>query len=733
MKTSNPNMERFREAFREEAKELLVGLEESLLSLEEDPTNADEISAVFRAMHTIKGSSSMFGFDYISTFTHDLENLFDKVRNGEIMISPSLISAMLECKDYISELLLKEDFPEDELESSSNGLLEKVFQAAAGIVTPNLQIFAEQPNDTKDTADKTLPITIQSTTYDSLDSDGNMFQTNPGTKQGIGEFVTYRIFFKPDKEIFHNGTRPLNLIRELKELGEISILPHFEDIPEFSKLDPEYCYTSWTMFLTGRIELAQIQDVFLFVQDTSEISIEEIDTPESNAEAEYKLGSILIKKGLVTPDYVQDAIKRQKKIGQLLMEQGVSPKDIRNALGEQEHVRKSREKIQIETSSNTIRVASEKLDSLVDLVGELVTLQARLAQNTQELDSPVLSSISEQLERLTSELRDSTMSVRMLPIGTTFSRFKRLVRDLSQELGKDIEFVTTGGETEVDKTVIDKLNDPLVHLIRNSIDHGIEGPEERATFKKSKSGTITLRAEHVGASVHIIVEDDGRGLDADKIYQKAIERGLIQPGTELSEEEIYQFITAPGFSTAEKVTQVSGRGVGMDVVRREIESLGGTLTISSMFTKGSRITLEIPLTLAIIEGLMTKTGEEFYVFPLSAVEECLEYQIKPNAKILEHRGEVLSLCDLSQVFEIPSNLGQEKQIVVIQTSEGRVGIIVDQVIGSHQTVVKSLGKVYKDALGISGATIMGDGSIALILEVNQIVKIALQSTELVST
>ncbi|NCN04886.1 MAG: chemotaxis protein CheA [Spirochaetales bacterium] len=698
-------MDRFKDAFREEARELLSGLEESLLVLENDPENQEEISSVFRAMHTIKGSSSMFGFDYISSFTHDLENLFDRVRNGEVKVNQGIISAMLSCKDFIEDLLLRDSLDEEGLSEKSTELLEKVFKAAVGKTSsPQPVGVPKQPEVIK----KAPPIQEASSR--------------------ANELLTFRIELNPHEDVFSNGTRPLNLIRELRDLGDVTILPFVGQIPLLSDIEPEKSYLRWTIFLTTTHSLAEVQDVFLFVQDTADIRIDVIDTPTDSHEQEYKLGNILVKKGLISVEHVEEAITRQKKIGEILIDEGVSPQEIRKALGEQEHVRKTREKISSETGANTIRVASDKLDSLVDLVGELVTLQARLTQNIYTEDSAGLQGVSEQLERLTSELRDSTMSIRMLPIGTTFNRFKRLVRDLSQELGKEIEFRTEGGETEVDKTVIERLNDPLVHLIRNSIDHGIERPELRKQQKKDGQGVLTLRAEHVGASVQIIVEDDGKGLDSKTLYDLGVQRGLVVPGAELSDQEIFMLITAPGFSTAAEVTHVSGRGVGMDVVRREIESLGGSLRIQSEKGKGSRMILEIPLTLAIIEGLLVETGKENFVFPLSTVEECIEYRkMDGKASMMEHRGDVLPLCDLRKVLEIPNSGTAEQQVVVVHTNEGPTGIIVDSVIGGHQTVVKNLGKLYRDAEGISGATILGDGSIALILEVNQLVKVAVQN------
>ncbi|MGM0673740.1 MAG: chemotaxis protein CheA, partial [Spirochaetota bacterium] len=389
----------------------------------------------------------------------------------------------------------------------------------------------------------------------------------------------------------------------------------------------------------------------------------------------------------------------------------------------------SRKKVQQEMAGSSIRVSSEKLDNLVDLVGEIVTLQARLSQTTAQLGDSNLNTISENFERLTDELRDSTMSIRMLPIGTTFSKFRRLVRDLSQELGKEVEMVAAGGETELDKTVIERLNDPLVHVIRNAIDHGIERPEVREKAGKPRTGTVTLSAEHAGAEVLIRITDDGAGLEQASILEKARSRGLIRGDEDLSEQEIYQLLFAPGFSTADSVTSVSGRGVGMDVVKKEIDNLGGSVHIESTPGSGTTFRLNIPLTLAIIDGLLVKIGGQHYVFPLSAVGECIELTeemrgSESGGHIINNRGDVLPYVRLRDVFGIEGAIDGIEQVVVVYSQQGTVGFVVDSVIGDFQTVIKNLGKLYRDLEGISGATILGDGTVALILDLQKLASLA---------
>jgi two-component system chemotaxis sensor kinase CheA len=406
---------------------------------------------------------------------------------------------------------------------------------------------------------------------------------------------------------------------------------------------------------------------------------------------------------------------------------------VESALAEQQQVRDLREKRQSTDIASTIRVATEKLDSLVNLIGEMVTVQARLSQTVAAKGYSDLLTVAEDVERLTASLRDNTLSIRMLPIGTTFSRFTRLVRDLSTELGKEAELVTDGAETELDKTVIERLGDPLVHLIRNCIDHGIEAPGAREAIGKPRCGTVRLSAEHSGAHVLIRIQDDGAGLDTDAIRAKALERGLIRADAELSDSELHAFIFAPGFSTARSVTNVSGRGVGLEVVKKSIDALRGSVEIGSTKGAGTAITLKLPLTLAIIDGFLTRIGAEYFVFPLSLVAECVELPCEDRHKgdnrhlgrhLLNVRGEIVPYVRLREQFLIKAEPPPVEQVIITGMNGNRVGFVVDHVIGSHQTVIKNLGTFYRDVEGISGATILGDGTVAMILDVPKLVQSA---------
>jgi len=692
------NLDKFKNTFKEEATELLNSLEEFLLKLEDNPESESDIAAVFRAMHTIKGSAAMFGFQHISHFTHEVENLMDKVRNKEIAADKRFISLTLLARDHILSLLDSEGQTTEEQEATSNRILEDV----KGLLVNRAAALVEVVNP-----DALLQVA-------ALTEHNDVAPANCTLK-------TYRIRFKPALNIMHNGTRPLSLLKELSDMGECTITAHFDHLPELKSLNPENCYFFWDIMLTTNRCENSLRDVFIFVEDKAKLEISVADLPQENEQLQPKIGQILVQRGAVDPVAMDVIVRKQPRIGSLLVEAGVPEQEVKAALEEQQHIRQTRQKMQTDSGGNSIRVASEKLDILVDLVGEMVTLQARISQTARDVHDASLQHLSESLERLTSELRDNTMSIRMLPIGTSFVRFKRLVRDLSSELGKHAELETIGGDTELDKTVLEKLQDPLVHLIRNAVDHGIELPAVRAHEGKNSSATVTLSAEHAGSMVIIRVKDDGKGLDEQAILKKAIEKGIVVQGQHLKRHEIFDLVFLPGFSTAKQLTAVSGRGVGLDVVRKEIENLNGAIYLDSEPGKGTTFSLEIPLTLAIIEGLLIKVANENFIIPLSLVEECLEYaghMGDHESTTIQKDGELLPVLSLRNVLKLE---GEEysgiQQIVVVGFQDKKMGMLVDWVVGDHQTVIKNLGRLYRDSIGMSGATILGDGSVALILDV----------------
>ncbi len=692
-------MENLGQVYREEAHELLYELETSLLVLEETPGDAELIGRVFRALHTIKGSGAMFGFDDISAFTHEVETVFDLVRNDKMVVTKTLVDLTLKAGDRIRGMLDSSDSGTTADEAKE--IIQSLRQLAhAGVEPSKAAVHAPSP----------IPI--------------------PPKDQGEGADATWRISIEFPRNIFSTGTNPILLLNELRDLGQCEAVAHTEEIPDLEEIDPEGCYTSWNVILTTRRGLDAIKDVFIFVEDECELTIETV--AEAGSEDDEvpvrKLGEMLVERGDVSRENLEKVLGDRKRIGEMLVDAGlVEPSRVETALVEQEHVRTVRKKQEKEEQASSIRVPAERLDALVNLVGELVTVQARLSQTAVFLEHTELFSISEEVERLTAELRDNTLSIRMLPIGTTFSKFKRLVRDLSIELGKDIVLLTEGAETELDKTVIERLDDPLVHLIRNCIDHGIEAPAARVAAGKPRQGTVHLSASHSGANVLIRIADDGAGLDVEAIRAKAVERNLIAADGAQTEKEIFGLVFAPGFSTARQITNVSGRGVGMDVVKRSIDLLRGSIEVGSKKGIGTTITLKLPLTLAIINGLLVEVGAAHYVLPLSVVEECVELTREDVAHahgrhMAYVRGEIVPYVRLRERFRIAGHPPEVEQIVITESPNGKVGFVVDRVVGEHQTVIKNMGRIYRNADVISGATILGDGTVALILDVNKLIE-----------
>jgi two-component system chemotaxis sensor kinase CheA len=699
----------FQDSFREEAYELLNSLEQSLLELEDRPDDPDLVSAVFRSMHTIKGSAAMFGFDAISDFTHHVESMLDDVRNGRLAVSRSLIDLTLESRDHIRNMLEEPDDPA--IPATSEALMARLKQEVE---------IGRGGNREPIELDEGLSTAAIGGEEAPAGSSAGRDTLNAGSS-AVGVPATWHIRFVPTPDIGVNGSNPLLLLAELHELGDCTVVANTRGIPTLESDDLDHVHVWWDVFLTTSRGIDAIRDVFIFVDDRCEVKIQLIEEVDFSEEGEYKrLGQILIDRGVVDPAIVNEAVSGQQRLGQVLVGRGVDTYEVETALQEQEHVRRARQKVQSEAAASSIRVQSEKLDELVDLVGELVTLQARLTQ-TVAGTSTEATTISENFERLVGELRDHTMSIRMLPISTSFSRFRRLVRDLSQELGKEVELVTEGGETELDKTVIERLHDPLVHVIRNSIDHGIESPEKRKAAGKPAGGTVSLRARHAGANVEVRIEDDGAGLNRERIRERAIERGLFSPDAQMSESELLDLVFAAGFSTAAAVTTVSGRGVGMDVVRKEVENIGGNVSLESAAGNGTTVIISIPLTLAIIDGLLVRIGKERFVIPLSNVQECIEYRrAREDDGVVANRGALLPIIDLRREFGIGGDRPQIEQAVVVESGIGPIGFIVDMVIGDHQTVIKNLGQVYQHVEGVSGATILGDGDVALILDVQRL-------------
>ena len=650
-------IDKYKQAFQEEARELLVELESALLELDQNRDDREVVGRAFRALHTIKGSGAMFGFDDIAGFTHNLETAFDRLRNGQLAATADLINLTLAAGDQIKTMLDG---------AAGRGTVD---QARSSEILAKLHQLTGSSGPPPDTTPSPAP------------------QDSPAS----GLAHEWRIRFRPGPNVILNGTNPLLLLRELRELGRLRIELDTAAVPPLREIDAERCYLAWDMVLTTAAAPEAIRDIFIFVEDDCELAIERVTDRE------------------------EDAGTRQAASA------GRSGPDSRLASGP--------------GSASSIRVSADKLDQLVNLVGELVTVQARLSEVAGRRDDADIVEISEAVDRLTSALRENSMSIRMLPLKTTFERYRRLVHDLGIELHKEVALTIEGADTELDKTVIDQLSDPLVHLIRNSMDHGIEPPDVRRAAGKPPTGTIHLSARHSGANVLIQVSDDGRGLDAEVVRARAIEQGLIDGAARLSEAEIFSLILTPGFSTAREVTEVSGRGVGMDVVRRSMEALRASIDIGSRPGAGVTVTLRLPLTLAIIDGLLVRVGRAHFVLPLANSLECVELTRKDiqdahGKHIANVRGELIPYIRLSEYFQMEAARPEREQIMVVETEHGRCGFVVDQVLGDHQTVIKNLGRLYRNVQVVSGATILGNGTVALILDPHRLVQNAFQSASL---
>ncbi|MCB4809996.1 chemotaxis protein CheA [Methylovorus menthalis] len=695
-----------------ECRELLESMEAALLSAEEAPASEEAINAIFRAAHTIKGSAGLFGLDHIVSFVHVAESVLDKVRNNEIPLDPPLVALMLQVCDHIGLLVsYLEQFKEPD-----NDLLEGSAILQAGLST--------YLSDTPQPSASTLPVE-----HDAP------YESEGGTPV---ETDNWHLSLRFNQDVLRNGMDPLSFIRYLGTLGKIvSIVTLTDTLPPLDAMDPETCYLGFEISFSSTADKADIESVFDFVREGSQIHIlpprskisEYIQLIQSMPADDMRLGELLIKCGTLTRQELEDGLASQrtvespdqvKPIGEVLIEQNVvQPVVVAAALDKQKAVK------DVKTAeASLIRVDANKLDQLINLVGELIIASSGASLIAQKEALPHLLESTSTISRLVETIRDSALSLRMVPIGGTFSKFKRVVRDVSAELGKDIQLEISGEETELDKTVVEKIGDPLTHLVRNSMDHGIEPAEVRLARGKPVVGTLKLDAYHDSGNIIIEVSDDGGGLNKDKIFAKAVERGLIKPDQIMSENEIYNLIFEPGFSTADAVSNLSGRGVGMDVVRRNIEALRGTVEIRSVLGEGATMRIRLPLTLAIIDGFLVEVGDSSYVVPLDMVIECIELPVtqaghdaENDADFINLRGEVLPYLRLRKHFEINGEPPRRENVVVVQFGDRKMGIVVDHLMGELQTVIKPLGKVLNKIRGIGGFTILGSGRVALIVDV----------------
>ncbi|OIR03112.1 chemotaxis protein CheA [mine drainage metagenome] len=707
------DMKAAQQTFFEECRELLQQMEDILLAFESGTSDEDMVNGLFRAAHTIKGSAGLFGLDEIVRFTHVVESVLDRLRRGEIVIDSELVSLLLTSGDQIASLVAAaatEAAPDEAARGRSDELLVR------------LQTYLPTPAGGS-------PVADVAPAHDPVSASG-------GGPLGTD---TWHLSLRFSPEVLKIGMDPIAFIRYLGTLGDVVHLETLADaLPAFPDYDPEACYLGFELDLRSAASRQEIEAVFEFVRDDAQIRIlppharaEEyialiLELPEDNA----RLGEMLIAGGALTRRELDEMLAVQaseaqggQRLGELLANTGmVSPPVVEAALEKQKQTQDKRQ-----AEARSVKVPSDKLDLLIDLVGELVIAGAGtqlLARRSHRVD---LTESATEVMRLVEDVRDAALRLRMVQIGEVFGRFPRVVRDLSRELGKDIELIVSGAETELDKSMVERLGDPLMHLVRNAMDHGLEPTELRLARGKPARGRLELGASHESGNIVIEVKDDGGGLDRERILAKALDRGLVQPDQSLSDDEVYRLIMLPGFSTAEKVSNLSGRGVGMDVVRSGIEALRGSIEIHSQPGEGTTIRLCLPLTLAIIDGFLIDVGKSSFVLPLDMVVECIELDATAEAQhsdYLSLRGEVLPLVRLRELFRVDEKRARRQNVVVVYYAGRRAGLVVDRLLGECQTVIKPLGILFTRLRGISGSTILASGEVALILDVPQLIQVA---------
>ena len=698
-----------------ECRELLEDMETALLAVEQADEKSEMINAVFRAAHTIKGSSGLFSLDHIVAFTHVVESVLDRVRSGKLDLTDKLVALLLACGDHMRALVdgvaAGEQAGTPELAQAGEPLVADLRAYLSGAVAPAQAVAVATPAEA-DTVRR-----INGTQVDA-------------------EHWHISVRFGPD--VLRNGMDPLSFIRYLGTLGHITAIATVADaLPSLAAMDPESCYLGFEIAFKGNVEKATIEQVFEFVREDSQLFIlpphslvsEYVNLLEQQQGDAVRLGEMLVRCGTLTRQELDAALNEQvaaptTPIGTILVTQGsVQPEVVEAALQKQKQTKET-----VVAESRSIRVDADKLDQLINLVGELIIAGANVNMIAHRAKVVELEESTSKLSTLVEEVRDSALQLRMVKIGATFNRFQRVVHDVSRELGKDITLVIDGEDTELDKTVVEKIGDPLMHLVRNSMDHGIEPAELRVARGKPEQGTLRLNAFHDSGAIVITVEDDGGGLKRDKILAKAIERGIVEPGHNLTDAEVYALVFEPGFSTAEKVSNLSGRGVGMDVVKRNITALRGTVSMTSEEGVGTTVTVKLPLTLAIIDGFLVGVDKAVYAIPLDMIEECVAFSAEPEHDYTDLRGEVLPFIRLRQLFGIRGTSAKGENIVVLKHGEQRAGLVVDTLLGEFQTVIKPLGKMFAQVKCVSGSTILGSGDVALILDVPQLVRQAISKS-----
>ncbi len=707
------------QTFREEARELLAELEESLLGLEDDPTDMDLVAAAFRSLHTIKGSGTMFDLPELVAFAHAVETVFDRLRNGELPVTPALINLALRAKDHLEALLFTPKAPGlQEIGREILTALERWAPAgtlptvAGGPGAATRPAAAGRPAGTPRSATPGGAAPEGSAPTDGEASPPTEQEASPPTEQEASPPTadphaqpeepaaapprTFHIAFRPSRDYFRNGGNPLAIFEELRELGETVIVGVLDDLPQLAELTPDACYLRWEIRITTTSDEEILRDSFMFLPEA--VTIEEI-SPDADGGMPSVTDSGSAAPPSVTSAGTSDSLSTRTNASSG-PEAGSSP-------GSSAEV------------ASHIKVPAARLDELVNLAGEFVSAHAHLLHLAERSDDRDVLAAGEALGALVRDLRELSMALQMVPVSSVVGGFRRLVRDLSEQLGKAVELDLEGGDTHIDKNVLDALKDPIMHIIRNGIDHGIESAATRRAAGKPEVGTVRITASHSGSDVILNISDDGAGIPTERLNQVALDRGLISAGHTLGEDELLQLVFHPGISTAAEATTVSGRGVGMDVVKRTVVRLGGSAGVSSTAGSGTTVSLRLPVSVSIVEGLLTQVGDTRYMVRLSHIERCLDMRSVsrlPGQDMIDFGGEALPYRDLRTIFQVDP-AGEETQIVVVSTDSGRMGLLVDQVFDTHQAVVKPLGRMLHGVSGIAGTMILGDGSPAMLLDV----------------
>jgi two-component system chemotaxis sensor kinase CheA len=714
------DLSQFYQVFFEESLEGLGAMEVALMELQPDDVDIETINTIFRAAHSIKGGSATFGFSSVADFTHVLETLLDEARDGKRTLTLEDIDLLLQSVDCLRAMIAAlqgEQEPDTTLAHELKTQFEAILSGQQTKVTDGPGAIGQ--SECSD---------------DSSAGAANQPEPDCADLEGTSD-KGWLILFKPHVDILRTGNEPIRMFRELDELGDLSVYCDYSSVPSIMDLHTEECFINWRLELRGEVSEADIHEVFEWVVDECDIDVGPLNDASDLRSSEFDGALVTENKPSGHVESQDTQISPEDSDSKVISEEAASVVSVASS-SPPEAGANTKKKAGANSSADTsIRVSIDKIDQLINMVGELVITQSMLGQIGQEFTAEKLSSLQEglnQLEQNTRELQESVMQIRMLPISFSFSRFPRMVRDLSKKLGKKITLQLKGEQTELDKTVMEKIGDPLVHLVRNSLDHGIESPQERLAAGKPETGVITLNAYHQGGNVVIEIIDDGKGLDKARIMEKAIENGLIPPGDSYSDEQINDLIFHPGFSTAQVVSDVSGRGVGMDVVKRNIQELNGTIEVKSTPGSGSTFTIRLPLTLAILDGQLVRIGSQTFIFPLVSIVESLDVDISlvnmvaGGCDVFRLRDEYIPIIKLFDVFSIEAEFSEIKDalLVVVECDGEKIGIVVDELQAQQQVVIKSLEQNYRRVEGVSGATILGDGTVALILDIVGIVKLA---------